>query len=489
MAKRDEHGVAVRGGKAWLAVACGVAIMMRTYQSWLLNNGVFPTTGAIFRPASEVHMAVGLFVELLVLLAAQRAPHALRPRPLLAATLAFCALGVAILVCAPLSPASVAAGLVMRLAGSLLGAYVLGIALSQISATRVMAVSVSCAVLAATCIATFVPAPAFRPSVLLDAMLTLCSLALAWKAAEPTLTRIAEGPSGELRALASPRSFLVPNHQVFVLMFIFSIAVGFGSSLRSKAFTPLESRLSIVALACVIVWFLAARPKSGRSREDVLFTASTLLVVAGFLAAPLEGIGTGTANALLYAGKLAFGVLSWTALAALCARNPAGSVLVLACGEIASGAGALAGLELGHLCNALLVEQPEAVAIMTGTTVLALFAYVLAGLRGFSFAETIKGVEPAAPLPSPGPSSTVHDKPLDAACNRLAARHGLTNREREVLGMLARGHNGYHVRDELHLSYNTVKAHVRHTYQKLDVHSQQELIDLVEREAGTREVG
>ncbi len=49
--------------------------------------------------------------------------------------------------------------------------------------------------------------------------------------------------------------------------------------------------------------------------------------------------------------------------------------------------------------------------------------------------------------------------------------------------MLARGHNGYHIRDELGLSNNTVKTHVQRIYCKLDVHSQQELIDLVEEEA------
>ena len=48
--------------------------------------------------------------------------------------------------------------------------------------------------------------------------------------------------------------------------------------------------------------------------------------------------------------------------------------------------------------------------------------------------------------------------------------------------MLARGHNGYHTRDELTLSYNTVKTHAQRICLKLDVHSQQELIDLVERQ-------
>ena len=36
------------------------------------------------------------------------------------------------------------------------------------------------------------------------------------------------------------------------------------------------------------------------------------------------------------------------------------------------------------------------------------------------------------------------------------------------------------LQDALTLSYNTVKTHVKRIYKKLDVHSQQELIDLAE---------
>ena len=467
-----------------LAVACGAAIALRTYQSWLLNNGLLPTTSAVFTPASEVQTAVGVLIELIVLFAAMRAPRLLRPRPLLAGSLVCCAIGVVVLwAFAAASPIGATVGLVARMAGSLFGAYLLGIALSQVGDARLMAVSASCAVLAATCVARLVPAPAFHASIAIDAALTLVSLALTWRAAEPTIARIAEGPEVEVWALANPRSFLPSNHQVFVLMLIFSVAVGFGSTLRIADFVPRTSGLSIVALACVLVWFLLAPAGRRHGREDALFVASALLVAAGFLAVPLEGLGMGTANALLYAGRLAFSVLSWTALAALCARNPAGAVMVLACGELANGVGVFMGLELGYLCNMLLVAHPEVAAAVTSAAVLALFAYALTGLRGFSFAETIRGVEPAAPLPSPEPAAPSREQSLDAACDRLSAERGLTEREREVLGMLARGHNGYRIRDELTLSYNTVKTHVKRIYRKLDVHSQQELIDLVEHEA------
>ena len=207
--------------------------------------------------------------------------------------------------------------------------------------------------------------------------------------------------------------------------------------------------------------------------------------MAGFLLAPVAGtLAPGDANALLYVGNSCFVILSRTALAAICARNPLGTLAVLACGNTAGSIGTFLGADLGHLCNALEDAAPGTATLVTDALVLALFAYVLVGLRGFSFAETIRGIEPAAPLPSPETRPQSRDELLSAACDALAAECGLTEREREVFGMLARGHNGYHIRDALTLSYNTVKTHVKRIYRKLDVHSQQELIDLVDARAG-----
>lgn len=66
-----------------------------------------------------------------------------------------------------------------------------------------------------------------------------------------------------------------------------------------------------------------------------------------------------------------------------------------------------------------------------------------------------------------------------AACVRLAAAHGLTPRETEVLQVLARGYDVARVQDELGISEGTALTHKRHIYQKLDVHTRAELLDLV----------
>lgn len=67
---------------------------------------------------------------------------------------------------------------------------------------------------------------------------------------------------------------------------------------------------------------------------------------------------------------------------------------------------------------------------------------------------------------------------LENSCARLSEQFGLTEREREVFGLLAHGRNGRYIMDHLVISRNTAKSHIKHIYSKLGVHSHQELIDL-----------
>ena len=69
---------------------------------------------------------------------------------------------------------------------------------------------------------------------------------------------------------------------------------------------------------------------------------------------------------------------------------------------------------------------------------------------------------------------------IEERCVELGAQHGLTERETEIFAMLARGRNGQFVMEHYVVSRNTVKTHVANIYGKLGVHSQQELIDIVE---------
>ena len=57
----------------------------------------------------------------------------------------------------------------------------------------------------------------------------------------------------------------------------------------------------------------------------------------------------------------------------------------------------------------------------------------------------------------------------------------LDEREAEILVYLARGRTKAYIADALFVTENTVRSHVRNIYSKLDVHTRQELLDLLER--------
>lgn len=64
----------------------------------------------------------------------------------------------------------------------------------------------------------------------------------------------------------------------------------------------------------------------------------------------------------------------------------------------------------------------------------------------------------------------------------LAQSVDLTERQREVYGLLCQGRSKKEIASELFLSQETVKVHMRNVYRRFDVHSQQELRRLLEAE-------
>jgi len=69
------------------------------------------------------------------------------------------------------------------------------------------------------------------------------------------------------------------------------------------------------------------------------------------------------------------------------------------------------------------------------------------------------------------------------ACDKLMEEYRLSPRQREIFLLLAKGRNVQFIRDELVLSTATVKSHIYNIYQKMDIHSHQELLDIVENAA------
>ena len=65
------------------------------------------------------------------------------------------------------------------------------------------------------------------------------------------------------------------------------------------------------------------------------------------------------------------------------------------------------------------------------------------------------------------------------ARRQFAERHGLSERETDVFVLLAQGRSRRFICDELFIADGTASTHIRHVYEKLGVHSKQELLSLV----------
>lgn len=73
---------------------------------------------------------------------------------------------------------------------------------------------------------------------------------------------------------------------------------------------------------------------------------------------------------------------------------------------------------------------------------------------------------------------------LDERCRDVARSFGLTEREAEIFALLARGRDVGYIEKELFISRNTVNTHRKNLYRKLGIHTQQELLSLIEDELG-----
>ena len=76
-----------------------------------------------------------------------------------------------------------------------------------------------------------------------------------------------------------------------------------------------------------------------------------------------------------------------------------------------------------------------------------------------------------------GKTGMIESKEREAMrVNGLERELTLTAREREVVDLLLRGYTQKLVTDELEISPNTLKTHLRHIYRKSGIHSRTELI-------------
>ncbi|MCI8467952.1 MAG: helix-turn-helix transcriptional regulator [Eggerthellaceae bacterium] len=69
---------------------------------------------------------------------------------------------------------------------------------------------------------------------------------------------------------------------------------------------------------------------------------------------------------------------------------------------------------------------------------------------------------------------------FERRCDAVARLYQLSPRESDILRYLAKGRNASWIQEELTISPHTVKSHIYNIYRKLDIHSQQKVMDFVQ---------
>jgi DNA-binding CsgD family transcriptional regulator len=87
---------------------------------------------------------------------------------------------------------------------------------------------------------------------------------------------------------------------------------------------------------------------------------------------------------------------------------------------------------------------------------------------------------PAGAARADGNSEELSKGRFIARCEYVANVHLLSSRETDVLYLLAKGRNAAYIAKNLFISEGTVHTHTWRIYRKMDVHTQQELMDLVD---------
>lgn len=287
------------------------------------------------------------------------------------------------------------------------------------------------------------------------------------------LTSMAEALSRTKRAVAGAC--------VFSLVCGFVLEIDIFSGLQ-YAQTNLTGFFTIFISVLLLVVLLVLRPR--KANVDYISPIVVLCLVSILLQRSFGMGNPHAAGSLMVSFLITFYVLLWLMFISEAHERklPAFFLLGLALGV------ARLSVALGRFAAQTLLEHMALdvrAALLGGVWVLVL-------ALSFIFCSYLRYVAKLhTPLPDDTPEQPFHetwDHSAEAAWQHVSHVFHLTKRECEITREFAAGRSARHIASQLVLSEHTIKTHLRHAYAKMDVHSRQELLDLMEGLSGRTRV-
>lgn len=447
---------------------------------WLLNYSAFPLFDPVYLWTREASAIAGGIALTALAFASYWYPRLFTSRRFFVAAVATMTAGSAVMIAgifAPL-PAVLVCGAALVTVGTGLANIIVGIGCIGLDMRR-LGISVTLAyVLAYALRGAFALLP-WEANLALFCLVPLAGVLVIAPYARPVFNQVYAEGSPAQAAVTAPSSFLPFGHQLFVTLLLFRFIYGYTLTFGEIERVPQLALWTLVPLALVLAYVVLSRRDFS---PDGFFQLSILCSVAGFLVLSIASVNGSLISTLLSCGTGFFEILMYFVLIALGAKNTVSALPMLAWGNAMASWGTLLGANFGRFTNVVATDSTMT-SIISACLVFGIVAYVVLVQKSFSFSLTIQGIQPLTPLATAatGIEADGAQQPLEGRCAAIGTAAGLTDREQEIFEYLARGRNVRFIQDELTVSYNTVKTHVSHIYAKLDVHSHQELIDLVER--------
>lgn len=240
--------------------------------------------------------------------------------------------------------------------------------------------------------------------------------------------------------------------------------------------------LAVDAIVALLFVFLYVAIKSMNPLPA--YRCTLILMVAGYtLCTFVPEEHQSLTTSLVLIGYGLFDLLSWAVMASVASRVRTNPLRVFGLGIGMTVAGRALGYIVGATCATRQAAGSLSLQSLAMLMVLLLVVACASILPESVFghighAKDAEGSPPSKLTPKENNPS------LESACATIARQGALTSRETDVLLPLARGHNAQAISNELSIAKGTVQTHVKHIYAKLGLHSQQELIELVENICG-----
>lgn len=282
------------------------------------------------------------------------------------------------------------------------------------------------------------------------------------------------------------KKVLTPGFVIIVILAALMLGFlrnGFGG--EDPHANPVSFVMLIVLVAVAAFW--------KGLRTEHIFYGALLCTAMGVLLAPVFAmVLPGIVPLASGLGTALFEVVMWS-LVVWAARNSEQTLLAASLARLVAVCGHLLGTMLVVGVSALLVgATPDEALSMSEFIILFIYVVLLIVLLKFPQLQ-VPFMSPTFPVEEPEAASSVPDEQENSSaedvdlrywvepCDVIAKTYQLTAREREVLELMARGRDMPFMEEALFVSRNTVKMHIRHIYTKLDVHSKQDIIDMVEQ--------